>query len=152
MTRDADFKRLVRQRMAADGTNYTATRTLLLEERAADEAFYDKTVRTFFRDARLVSIPAKRRARVVVLLELLRLFEEGRRYSEREVGDIIAPVHEDVALLRRELVDYRYLSRKDGVYWVNTDRILERCANERQEVPLLESQLRMLARPDPRQD
>lgn len=152
MTRDADFKRLVRQRMAADGTNYTATRALLLREKAADEAFYDKTVRTFFRDARLVSIPAKRRARVVILLELLRLFEEGRRYSEREVGDIIAPVHEDVALLRRELVDYRYLSREDGVYWVNTDRILERCANERQEVPLLESQLRMSRRPAPRQD
>lgn len=152
MTRDADFKRLVRQRMAADGTNYTATRALLLREKAADEAFYDKTVRTFFRDARLVSIPAKRRARVVILLELLRLFEEGRRYSEREVGDIIAPVHEDVALLRRELVDYRYLSREDGVYWVNTDRILERCANEQQEVPLLESQLRMPRRPAPRQD
>ena len=116
MTRDADFKRLVRQRMAESGGNYSSTRAAMLAERAADEAFYDKTVRTFFRDSRLVTIPAKRRARVVVLLELLQLFEEGRRYSEREVGELLGRIHEDVAYLRRELVDYRYLKREDGIY------------------------------------
>lgn len=152
MTRDADFKRLVRQRMAADNTNYTASRAVLLQDRAADEAFYDRTVRTLFRNGRLVRIQAKRRARVVMLLELLQHFEAGRRYSEREVGDIIAPIHEDVASLRRELVDYRYLRRENGVYWVKADHLLERCANERQEVPLLANQFRMRCRPDSRRE
>ena len=137
MTRDVDFKRLVRQRMAESGGNYSSTRAAMLAERAADEAFYDKTVRIFFRDSRLVTIPAKRRARVVVLLELLQLFEEGRRYSEREVGELLGRIHEDVAYLRRELVDYRYLKREDGIYWVNTEHLI-RSGNERQEVPLEE--------------
>ena len=137
MTRDADFKRLVRQRMAESGGNYSSTRAAMLAERAADEAFYDKTVRTFFRDSSLVTIPAKRRARVVVLLELLQLFEEGRRYSERELGELLGRIHEDVAYLRRELVDYRYLKREDGIYWVNTEHLI-RSGNERQEVPLEE--------------
>lgn len=141
MTRDADFKRLVRQRMAESGGNYSSTRAAMLAERAADEAFYDKTVRTFFRDSRLVTIPAKRRARVVVLLELLQLFEEGRRYSEREVGELLGRIHEDVAYLRRELVDYRYLKREDGIYWVNTEHLI-RSGNERQEVPLEEDRRR----------
>ena len=123
--------------MAESGGNYSSTRAAMLAERAADEAFYDKTVRTFFRDSRLVTIPAKRRARVVVLLELLQLFEEGRRYSEREVGELLGRIHEDVAYLRRELVDYRYLKREDGIYWVNTEHLI-RSGNERQEVPLEE--------------
>ena len=42
--------------------------------------------------------------------------------------------HDDVATLRRELVDYRYLKREFGYYWV-TDEVPERDANEAQEVP-----------------
>ena len=60
-------------------------------------------MRTFFDGERLRSIPAKRKARVAVLLELLRRFEPGRRYAEREVNDILRHAHPDVALLRRDL-------------------------------------------------
>jgi hypothetical protein len=80
--------------------------------------FRDKTLRAFFDGERLRSIPAKRRARVVVLLELLRRFESGRTYAEHEVNDLLRASHDDVASLRRELVDYRYLERADGRYWV----------------------------------
>lgn len=90
-------------------------------------------VRIFFDGPRLRSIPAKRKARVSVLLELLRRFETGRRYTEGEVNAILRTAHDDVAFLRRELVDYRYLAREGGTYWVNTD-IGERDANEAQEV------------------
>ena len=98
------------------------------------DADHERTVRTFFDGERLRSIPAKRKARVAVLLELLRRFEPGRRYAEREVNDILRHAHPDVALLRRELVDYRYLRRARSMYWVNEEP-LERSANEAQEVP-----------------
>lgn len=54
---------------------------------------------------------------MVILLELLQLFEEGRRYSEREVGDIIAPVHEDFASLRRDLEAREEVSPTIRVSW-----------------------------------
>lgn len=73
---------------------------------------------TFLRDGRLLHLPAKRRARVVVLVELVELFTPGVRYPEREVSRILAQVHDDFASLRRELVDYGLLQRADGHYQV----------------------------------
>lgn len=98
------------------------------------DAAHAKTIRAFFDGRRLISIPAKRRARVAVLLELLRGFEAGRDYTEAEVNEILREAHPDVAFLRRELVDYRYLTRADGIYRV-ADAPPVRDANERQEVP-----------------
>lgn len=99
-----------------------------------DDPDHAKVIRTFFDGPRLKSIPAKRKARASVLLELLRGFEASRSYDEPEVNAILRAAHEDVAFLRRELVDYRYLTREAGVYRVNTAP-LERNANEAQEVP-----------------
>ncbi|MDO5065509.1 MAG: DUF2087 domain-containing protein [Actinomyces bowdenii] len=118
MTTDHDFKRLVRARMATTGENYTTARAQMLSQRQEAERFHRRTLRSFMREGRLVSIPAKRRARVVILLELLSRFETGRDYTEAEVGDILRPVHDDVAYLRRELVDYGFMTRSSSVYRV----------------------------------
>lgn len=93
-----------------------------------------RTVRIFFDGPKLRQIPAKRKARVSVLLELLRRFDPARSYSEPEVNALLREAHDDVATLRRELVDYRYLLREAGVYRVNTAPP-ERDANESQEIP-----------------
>lgn len=82
----------------------------------------------------LRSIPTERRPRAAVLMHLLTRFERGRDYTEREVSDILRPAHDDIATLRRELVDYRWLTRTDGTYRV-CDEVPERDANEAQEVP-----------------
>lgn len=67
-------------------------------------------------------------------MHLLTRFERGREYAEREVNDILRTAHDDISTLRRELVDYRWLLRSDGVYRV-TDRVPERGPDELQEVP-----------------
>lgn len=72
---------------------------------------------TFVRDGRLTSIPAQRSKRLVVLHHLVRVFEPGVRYPEREVNALLAVWHPDVAALRRYLVDECLLSRASGVYW-----------------------------------
>jgi hypothetical protein len=72
---------------------------------------------TFFRDGRLVSIPAQHTKRLVVLRHLVRVFEPGVRYPEREVNALLAVWHPDVAALRRYLVDHGMLAREAGVYW-----------------------------------
>lgn len=103
----------------------------------AADPFHAKTIRTFFDGERLTAIPAKRKARVAVLVELLKRFKPGVRYSEPEVNAVLRTAHDDVALLRRELVDYRYLKREFGYYWM-TDELPQRDANEAQEVPAVE--------------
>ena len=44
-------------------------------------------------------------------------FEVGMRYSERQVNAILRRFHDDVAALRRYLVDEEFLSRESGRYW-----------------------------------
>lgn len=132
---------IVRVRAEAQRRIYRLNDALL--ERVADvearpdlprDAYQTEIVKRFFDGPRLRSIPAKRKPRVAVLLELLRGFAPGRHYTEPEVNAILRRAHEDVAFLRRELIDYRYLKREAGRYWVNSDEPA-RDANEAQEVP-----------------
>jgi hypothetical protein len=66
---------------------------------------------------RLIVVPAKRAKRLAVLDRLAQLFEPGERYSEGEVNQRLRSVHDDVAMLRRYLVDEGFLDRAGGIYW-----------------------------------
>jgi hypothetical protein len=79
-----------------------------------DEA---KVLRTYFRGGRLTQIPAQRSKKLVVLDRLAQEFEVGVRYPERRVNAMLRRYHEDVAALRRYLVDEGFLDREAGVYW-----------------------------------
>ncbi|MDK3258608.1 DUF2087 domain-containing protein [Blastococcus capsensis] len=86
-------------------------------EPLSDDPAADAVLSAFVRDGRLVSIPSQRSKRLVVLDHLVRVFEPGVRYPEREVNALLAVWHPDVAALRRYLVDEAMLSRDAGVYW-----------------------------------
>jgi predicted DNA-binding protein YlxM (UPF0122 family) len=81
------------------------------------DAYDRKVLRDFVEDGRLKSIPRQWKKREVILRYLLEQFEPERRYSEREVNEIIGPIHEDYATLRRELVDSKRLAREREIYW-----------------------------------
>jgi hypothetical protein len=70
-------------------------------------------LRRFLHDGRLLSIPAARGKRLVVLDHLAGLFEPGRRYPEPEVNELLGRYHPDYAMLRRYLVDDGFLDRAD---------------------------------------
>jgi predicted transcriptional regulator len=80
-----------------------------------------KVVRDFFDGPRLKQIPAQRKKRVIVLQHLLDRFDPLREYPEKEVNALLREAHEDVATLRRELVDYGFMTRAGGVYRVARD-------------------------------
>lgn len=86
------------------------------EEQDATAAYRAKVLRNFFDGERLKSIPAQRKQRVIVLQKLVERFDPGRTYPEREVNDLLRPAHDDVASLRRELVDYGFMTRERGIY------------------------------------
>jgi hypothetical protein len=73
-------------------------------------------INAFFKDGKLVRIPAKKSKRMVVLERLLADFKDRDSYHEREVNDIIRQYHDDVATIRREFIMNRYMTRKDGYY------------------------------------
>jgi hypothetical protein len=76
-----------------------------------------RVIDAFFRDGRLVSIPARQAKRLFVLRELReRCFAEDRDYPEKEVNMRLALIHPDVAALRRYLVDSKLMARSNGVY------------------------------------
>jgi hypothetical protein len=86
-------------------------------ERLSDDPAEDAVLSAFVRDGRLVSIPAQQSKRRVVLEHLVRVFDPGVRYPEREVNALLSVWHADYAALRRYLVDEGLLSRDAGEYW-----------------------------------
>ncbi|CAN5762833.1 hypothetical protein BH24CHL3_BH24CHL3_02720 [soil metagenome] len=81
-----------------------------------DARFRAKVIRDFFIGERLKELPAHRKRRVIVLQHLTFLFDPDRTYKESEVNDLLRPAWDDVATLRRELVDYGFMQRDRGVY------------------------------------
>lgn len=85
------------------------------EERKADR-FSGAVMSAFFKEGKLVRIPAKKSKRMVVLERLLTDLKDKDVYHEREVNEIIRRYHDDVATIRREFIMNGYMTRKDGYY------------------------------------
>jgi hypothetical protein len=84
------------------------------------DAYDRKVVRDYsLPDGRLKTIPAQRKKLEAILRHLAKSFEPGRRYSEKQVNEILAGFHEDTASLRRELVGSGLIAREGGggEYW-----------------------------------
>jgi predicted transcriptional regulator len=81
------------------------------------DAYDRKVLRDYMKDGKLKSIPSQWKKRQVIVRYLAEQFSHGRRYSEREVNEIISHTHDDYATLRRELVDSRLMARERDVYW-----------------------------------
>jgi hypothetical protein len=71
----------------------------------------------FFRGDRLTGLP-RRRAMLLAVCEVLAArFTPGRRYTEREVNEVLSEDAPDPATLRRLLVDEGFLARARSQYW-----------------------------------
>lgn len=81
-----------------------------------EDAYRDKVLRTFMRNGRLLQIPAQLKKWQVILNKVVELFEFGRTYTEKEVNFILLDVHEDVASLRRGLIEEGLMVRDHGIY------------------------------------
>ena len=73
-------------------------------------------MRQFFRDGRLTSLPAKQTRYLELLEYLAGDFQIGTDYPESEVNAILLRRHEDFATLRRDLVDFDFMTRASSIY------------------------------------
>jgi predicted transcriptional regulator len=90
---------------------------------------YDRKVVKDYSSAkgRLKTLPAQRKKLDAILRFVVKSFEPGRRYSEKEVNDILGRYHADTASLRRELVGSGLMQREGGGgdYWRTPPALLQ---------------------------
>ena len=97
-------------------------RSFTLEKVAAlgDDVEYDawerKVLSNFLEGDRIKAIPVGYKKRLAVLKWLVNHFEEGVRYSETEINEIIETHHPDYCTLRREFITNGLMERENGVY------------------------------------
>ena len=83
---------------------------------APGDEYERKVFQAFVEGGRLKAIPVKRKKREVLLRHMVQAFEERRVYREAEVNGILGEFYEDVATLRRELVEMGLLIRYRSEY------------------------------------
>lgn len=82
------------------------------------DAYDQKVVRNYSNpDGTLKAIPGQLKKMRAILLHILPDFEEGKRYPEKEVNQILERYHEDYAQLRRSMIDTGLMKRENGIYW-----------------------------------
>jgi hypothetical protein len=81
-----------------------------------------KVLKTFVRaDGTLKAFPAQEKKSQVLLRYVLDAFEPGRRYSEKQVNQLLSRYSDDTAALRRGLIEYKLMAREvtqgSSTYW-----------------------------------
>lgn len=90
------------------------------------DAWERKVFHDFMEGERIKQLPVSTKKRLVLLKWLAGRFETGRRYREAEVNEVIKGHHPDFATLRREMVDYHFMARENGIYWL-AERVFVGC-------------------------
>ncbi len=87
------------------------------EQQKREEAYRRKVISAFFEYGKLRSIPVQRKKKIICYEQIAKLFEPGKVYEEKEVNEIISPVHEDYCTIRRDMISEGIL-RRDGSRYV----------------------------------
>ena len=77
----------------------------------------------FMKDGRFAKLPVQQARRRYILEHILRVFEQNRVYTEKEVNEIIIGFHDDYCLVRHEFIMAKMMSRKGGKYRRNASYI-----------------------------
>lgn len=94
----------------------------IMEKTQKSTEEYEKKLKAYYDETgRLTQYPSKRPMRILALTKIAEQFEASRKYTEKEVNEIIRAniAFGDVELVRREMFQYRLVDRlKDGsAYW-----------------------------------
>jgi hypothetical protein len=83
---------------------------------------FDRKVLATFIDAggRIIALPMQEKKFQVLVRHVVKAFEPGVRYSEKQVNEILLRFNEDTAALRRGMIEYHLMQREsDGsAYWL----------------------------------
>jgi DNA-binding transcriptional ArsR family regulator len=91
-----------------------------ISETEVPDAYERKVLATFTEpDGRIKTFPTQEKKYLVLVRHVLKAFEQGVRYPEKRVNQILKNFNDDTAQLRRSLVEYGYMAREGGggKYW-----------------------------------
>ncbi|MGG7056916.1 DUF2087 domain-containing protein [Clostridium nigeriense] len=80
-----------------------------------------KVIETYMdENGALKSYPSKEKKKIILLGEIIKNFNVGKKYQEKEVNRILKRIFEDYVTIRRALIQYGFLdrSRDCSEYWV----------------------------------
>lgn len=88
------------------------------------EAEREKTLKSMFislEPLKLKSLPSKEKKKIVVLQKIVEQFDKNRKYSEKELNNIIKEVYHDFATIRRYFIEYGFMKRTIDCkeYWID---------------------------------
>ena len=81
------------------------------------ETYEKRVLASFVKDGRITSFPAALKKQLVLLQWVARQIDPDCEYSEKEISAFLKQFNEDYATLRRELVDWHFMTREAGRYW-----------------------------------
>ncbi|HEY94026.1 MAG TPA: metalloregulator ArsR/SmtB family transcription factor [Dehalococcoidia bacterium] len=85
------------------------------------DAYDRKVLNTFLdEDGSFIGLPAQRKKFEVLLRHVAKAFEPGKRYTEKEVKELLSEYWFDTATFRRGLVEHKIMAREGGggEYWL----------------------------------
>lgn len=82
-----------------------------------EQEYRQKVLDSFFASGRLSALPSQQKKREIVLEHIAQSFEEGRRYGEKEVNQILMEFYDDFCTLRREMIGFGFMARDKEAYW-----------------------------------
>lgn len=77
-----------------------------------------RVMQSFVKDGRITAFPAALKKQLVLLKWIARQIEPDREYSEKEISAFLKQFNDDYATIRRELVDWHFMTREAGRYWL----------------------------------
>ncbi|MBM7703159.1 metalloregulator ArsR/SmtB family transcription factor [Metabacillus iocasae] len=93
------------------------------DEKKMDSSHYE-VVRNFLnQDGTIKQIPAQRKKKLMLLRHLIKGFERGIKYEEKEINEYIKKYHDDYATIRREFIMANMMYRDSNVYEVNPEEL-----------------------------
>jgi len=103
--------------------DFHPTATSVDERYAITQAEKDDMLKRYFGpDNKLLikSFPAKEKRKIIIMQKIVGDFETSRKYTEKEVNNILKQYYDDYVSVRRSMIMYGFLDRNgDGTqYWV----------------------------------
>ncbi|WP_413367140.1 DUF2087 domain-containing protein [Lysinibacillus sp. 3P01SB] len=97
--------------------------TMMDERYAVTSGEKEKILETYFKNGlggAIETFPSKEKRKIVILQQIMKRFETGKQYNEKEVNEILKTAYSDFVTIRRYLIEYGFMDRSnDGAtYWV----------------------------------
>jgi hypothetical protein len=82
-----------------------------------------KVLKSQFKDGiegKLSNFPKKQKQKLIVLRSIINRFEVNKKYTEKEVNEVLKNLYDDYVTLRRYLIEYGFMDRTTDCssYWV----------------------------------